>query len=206
MVYYVNNEEFLAHHGILGQKWGVRRFQNEDGSLTEAGKKRYSKYLYSEMKKNEGKLNRSDYGRYIKDKISGDKRVKDYVSKNAEGYKKLFNEWADLEDKIDAKRESDDVYKRAYEKAIKNGGDPKAKYFDEYVFELMGSDKEIAKLESQSDEAWNKINEYSKRSKPLVEDILGKYLNSPANAINDSNVKAEYWVYSALEDLMHEHK
>ena len=32
----------LYHHGILGQKWGIRRFQNEDGSLTEAGKKRYS--------------------------------------------------------------------------------------------------------------------------------------------------------------------
>lgn len=32
----------LRHHGILGQKWGVRRFQNKDGSLTEAGKKRYS--------------------------------------------------------------------------------------------------------------------------------------------------------------------
>lgn len=31
----------LYHHGIKGQKWGVRRFQNEDGSLTEEGKKRY---------------------------------------------------------------------------------------------------------------------------------------------------------------------
>ena len=31
----------LQHHGIKGQKWGVRRFQNEDGSLTNAGKKRY---------------------------------------------------------------------------------------------------------------------------------------------------------------------
>ena len=31
----------LYHHGILGQKWGVRRFQNADGSLTEEGKKRY---------------------------------------------------------------------------------------------------------------------------------------------------------------------
>lgn len=31
----------LHHHGIKGQKWGVRRFQNEDGSLTPAGKKRY---------------------------------------------------------------------------------------------------------------------------------------------------------------------
>lgn len=33
---------FLEHHGILGQKWGVRRFQNPDGSLTEEGKKRYN--------------------------------------------------------------------------------------------------------------------------------------------------------------------
>lgn len=31
----------LYHHGIKGQKWGVRRYQNEDGSLTNAGKKRY---------------------------------------------------------------------------------------------------------------------------------------------------------------------
>lgn len=33
--------EELSHHGILGMKWGVRRFQNKDGSLTAAGKKRY---------------------------------------------------------------------------------------------------------------------------------------------------------------------
>lgn len=34
---------YIAHHGIKNQKWGVRRFQNEDGTLTEAGKRRYSK-------------------------------------------------------------------------------------------------------------------------------------------------------------------
>jgi hypothetical protein len=33
---------YLEHHGILGQKWGIRRFQNKDGSLTADGKKRVS--------------------------------------------------------------------------------------------------------------------------------------------------------------------
>lgn len=40
---YQNGELYLAHHGILGQKWGVRRFQNPDGSLTSEGRKRYLK-------------------------------------------------------------------------------------------------------------------------------------------------------------------
>ena len=33
--------DYLMHHGILGMKWGIRRFQNKDGSLTSAGRKRY---------------------------------------------------------------------------------------------------------------------------------------------------------------------
>lgn len=34
--------EYICHHGIKGQKWGIRRFQNKDGSLTSEGKARYS--------------------------------------------------------------------------------------------------------------------------------------------------------------------
>lgn len=35
-------DAYLIHHGIKGQRWGIRRYQNEDGTLTNAGKKRYS--------------------------------------------------------------------------------------------------------------------------------------------------------------------
>jgi len=38
------NDLYLAHHGVKGQKWGVRRYQNSDGSLTSEGKKRYGRY------------------------------------------------------------------------------------------------------------------------------------------------------------------
>ena len=40
MSYYTINNNELYHHGIKGMKWGVRRFQNADGSRTAAGKKR----------------------------------------------------------------------------------------------------------------------------------------------------------------------
>ena len=46
------NSAWLAHHGIKGQKWGVRRFENPDGSLTEAGKERY-KLVYTPKDKHD---------------------------------------------------------------------------------------------------------------------------------------------------------
>lgn len=42
MRYYICNDE-LYHHGILGMHWGIRRFQDKNGRLTSAGKKRYNK-------------------------------------------------------------------------------------------------------------------------------------------------------------------
>ena len=39
--------EYIAHHGVKGQKWGVRNYQNLDGSLTLKGRKRYSGMNYT---------------------------------------------------------------------------------------------------------------------------------------------------------------
>lgn len=48
--------EELTHHGILGQKWGVRRYQNQDGSLTAAGKKRLEQKDAKWARKNYDKI------------------------------------------------------------------------------------------------------------------------------------------------------
>lgn len=50
-----DDENVLYHHGILGQKWGIRRYQNPDGTLTPEGKERYNKDYVEKYKEKETK-------------------------------------------------------------------------------------------------------------------------------------------------------
>lgn len=70
----------LYHHGIKGQRWGVRRYQNADGSLTEAGKKRHARDVRENMaKKKENRIDTStpDPGRWVREDISRSKKIVD---------------------------------------------------------------------------------------------------------------------------------
>lgn len=65
----------LVHHGIKGQKWGVRRFQNKDGTLTPAGRKR--------QKQDEGPIH-EDYSKSHNTKSvksMSDKELRDRINR-----------------------------------------------------------------------------------------------------------------------------
>ena len=68
----------------------------------------------------------------------------------------------------------------------------------------MSKDAKIAKLESQSEKAADKIDMFSKKAEPLVDDILGKYGDKQVSTFYGNDRKAKEWVYNAIIDLMHE--
>ena len=120
------NDVWLAHHGIMGQKWGQRRFQNPDGTLTEEGKKRYRKEYSKAAQK-------------INDEILSAGTKKNRKSRVEAEYQKRI-EGDDFNNQI---REIDDRYSKKY------GSDPTNQWSKDtaraYLNDLYGLHEKLLK-------------------------------------------------------------
>lgn len=77
-------ENELTHYGIKGMRWGVRRYQNKDGSLTPAGKKRLDRDVRENMAKkkdNRIQIDGPDANRWVKEDMNRARNTVDASSK-----------------------------------------------------------------------------------------------------------------------------
>lgn len=133
MEYYgIHYDSVIKHHGIKGQKWGVRRYQNPDGTLTEAGRKRLDRMspdsVRKEMQKAVNKARSEKYGfsnRWRRDKGIGEQsekihefqKQKQKAWETSEQYKRAVRETDNLDRMFDQGKISVNDYDREYAKA-----------------------------------------------------------------------------------------
>ena len=132
--YYLTQQDYLIHHGVKGQKWGLRQWQNPDGSLTAAGREHYGYGAKAEYKNRIG-LAKANY-KNTKNAINS--RVQKGEEKIEENYapgQRLSRKDLARQEKLyaDAKRDKQaakDAYKaekRAAKEAYKNSDEYKAR-------------------------------------------------------------------------------
>lgn len=205
------SEDYLIHHGVKGMKWGVRRYQNADGSLTSAGQRR----LYKKVKRAKSDNKRRELikkhlnSTYVNDRNKALEDFRNHVKKNADYDVKMDIEVEKLADKM-----AKPVYEKELKKWRESIGEPSERDKDK-LYEAVKYDDVYWKAEKQikdknpqyknnakqQDALWK---DYTKKNKKVVDSIVGKY---GEKKVTDSDIwtgsrnEYQYVVEDLLDDL-----
>lgn len=177
----IQRENELYHHGILGMKWGIRRYQNEDGSLTPEGRKRYygadgkmnaegrkaTRQALSDCLKSNGYNHKSEeFSRMANNMWNErvDKEIRDAVKEKERAYMNASTNHGngDTVDYYDSEQCQQDS-RKAYDETLKYFKENEPEYINEIIADNNGSEENLDKyhdfrktFEGFEDEAWKK--------------------------------------------------
>lgn len=177
---------YLQHHGIKGQKWGVRRFQNADGSYTAAGKKRrnddevgQAKAAYKSAKKDYNKSYDKAYG------YSSRHAISQFVGKKQKA--ESDRRWEEVHKKGQALNEAKEQYKTAKTNANK-------KAVAEYNKKFNAAER----ASNQADKKWEDVKEqYKSLGKTRVTRLINAARNKSEAA---QKYNKDYELASTMSD------